>query len=101
MISHFTWPNFKSGTDKDGVRVLIEEKGFSHDVKYGKTKLFIKSPGTLFKLEKVYFTVLLLNINVLFNLYICFDLYMFNLYILFRRTSMEYLISSQLILYVW
>lgn len=53
MISEFTWPNFNSGTVKDGVKVLIEEKGFAHDVKYGKTKLFIKSPATLFKLEKM------------------------------------------------
>ena len=53
MISQFTWPNFKSGSVKDGVKVLLDEKGFSHDVKYGKTKIFIKSPATLFKLEKV------------------------------------------------
>lgn len=53
MISQFTWPNFRSGSDRDGTRVLIDEKGFSNDVKYGKTKIFIKSPATLFKLEKV------------------------------------------------
>lgn len=54
MISQFTWPNFRSGSDRDGVRVLIEEKGFAHDVKYGHTKIFIRSPNTLFKLEQVY-----------------------------------------------
>ncbi|XP_073971326.1 unconventional myosin ID [Rhodnius prolixus] len=53
MISQFTWPNFRSGSDRDGTRVLIDEKGFSNDVKYGKTKIFIKSPATLFKLEKM------------------------------------------------
>lgn len=53
MISQFTWPNFRAGSAKDGCRVLIEEKGFQNDVKYGRTKIFIRSPTTLFKLEKV------------------------------------------------
>lgn len=42
MISQYTWPNFRAGSDRDGVRVLIEEKGFSNDVKYGHTKIFIR-----------------------------------------------------------
>jgi len=53
MISQFTWPNFRAGSDKDGTRVLIEERKFMHDVKYGKTKIFIRSPATLFALETV------------------------------------------------
>ncbi|XP_014242236.1 myosin-IA [Cimex lectularius] len=53
MISQFTWPNFHAGSPREGTRVLIDEKGFSKDVKYGKTKIFIKSPATLFKLEKM------------------------------------------------
>ena len=52
MISQYTWPNFRSGTDKDGVKVLMNEKNFSHDVKFGKTKIFIRSPQTLFSLEQ-------------------------------------------------
>ncbi|CAD6998474.1 myosin-IA [Ceratitis capitata] len=52
MISQYTWPNFHAGSDKDGVRVLIEEKGFGNDVKYGHTKVFIRSPNTLFTLEQ-------------------------------------------------
>ncbi|XP_023296245.2 unconventional myosin ID [Lucilia cuprina] len=52
MISQYTWPNFRAGSDRDGVRVLIEEKGFGQDVKYGHTKIFIRSPRTLFSLEK-------------------------------------------------
>lgn len=52
MISQYTWPNFRSGSDKDGVRTLMDEKGFSDDVKYGHTKIFIRSPQTLFALEK-------------------------------------------------
>lgn len=52
MISQYTWPNFRGGSDKDGVRTLMEEKGFANDVKYGHTKVFIRSPRTLFALEK-------------------------------------------------
>ncbi|XP_067625168.1 unconventional myosin ID [Eurosta solidaginis] len=52
MISQYTWPNFRAGSDRDGVRVLIEEKGFANDVKYGHTKIFIRSPKTLFTLEQ-------------------------------------------------
>ncbi|XP_039296527.1 unconventional myosin ID isoform X2 [Nilaparvata lugens] len=51
MISQFTWPNFRNGSDEDAVRHLIEEKGYSGDVKYGHTKIFIRSPNTLFTLE--------------------------------------------------
>ncbi|XP_025831898.1 myosin-IA isoform X2 [Agrilus planipennis] len=51
MISQFTWPNFRSGTDKDGVKVIMDEHKFSNDVKYGHTKIFIRSPKTLFALE--------------------------------------------------
>lgn len=51
MVSQFTWPNFRSGTDRDGVKVLLDENHFTDDVKYGKTKIFIRSPRTLFALE--------------------------------------------------
>ena len=57
MISEFTWPNFR-GTAKDGTKVLIEEMGYQDDVKYGKTKIFIRSPTTLFALEKVSFSLI-------------------------------------------
>jgi len=52
MISGFTWPSYKC-SDKDATRALIDENNFSNDVKYGITKLFIRSPQTLFALEKV------------------------------------------------
>lgn len=52
MISEYTWPNFRAGSDKDGVRVLLNEKGFANDVKFGHTKIFIRSPETLFALER-------------------------------------------------
>lgn len=51
MISQYTWPNFRSGTDKDGVKLIMDENGFSDDCQYGKTKIFIRSPKTLFTLE--------------------------------------------------
>lgn len=51
MISKYTWPNFR-GSEKDGTMVLIEEQGFSSDVKCGKTKIFIRSPRTIFELEE-------------------------------------------------
>jgi myosin-1 len=53
MISQYTWPNYRGGSDKDGVKVLMEEQGFADDVKYGNTKIFIRSPKTLFSLEQV------------------------------------------------
>ncbi|KAF4516830.1 hypothetical protein B566_EDAN006224 [Ephemera danica] len=52
MISQYTWPNYRGGSDKDGTRVLIEEQGFADDVKYGNTKIFVRSPRTLFALEQ-------------------------------------------------
>ncbi|KAK4874738.1 hypothetical protein RN001_014098 [Aquatica leii] len=51
MISQFTWPNFRSGSDKDGTKVIMDEHEFNNDVKYGHTKIFIRSPKTLFALE--------------------------------------------------
>ncbi|XP_054168663.1 unconventional myosin-Id-like [Oppia nitens] len=51
MLSARTWPNFRSGNDKDGCRVLIDENRFTNDVKYGKTKIFVRSPQTIATLE--------------------------------------------------
>lgn len=51
MISHYTWPNFKAGTDKDGTRVLLQEKQLMDDVRFGHTKVFVRSPQTLLALE--------------------------------------------------
>lgn len=52
MVSQYTWPNFKGGPDRDGVRILIQQQNFDEDVVYGKTKIFIRSPQTLFMLEQ-------------------------------------------------
>ncbi|XP_062271163.1 unconventional myosin-Id-like, partial [Scomber scombrus] len=51
MISEFTWPNHDLPSDKDAVKRLLQGCGFDHDVAYGKTKVFIRTPRTLFSLE--------------------------------------------------
>lgn len=53
MVSQYTWPNFRGGADRDGVRILIQQQNFEEDVVYGKTKIFVRSPQTLFMLEQV------------------------------------------------
>uniref|UniRef100_A0AAQ5XWN0 Unconventional myosin-Id n=1 Tax=Amphiprion ocellaris TaxID=80972 RepID=A0AAQ5XWN0_AMPOC len=52
MISEFTWPNHDMPSDKDAVKKLLKGCGFDHDVAYGKTKVFIRTPRTLFSLEE-------------------------------------------------
>lgn len=52
MISEFTWPNHDLPSDKDAVTRLLQGCGFDHDVAYGKTKVFIRTPRTLFSLEE-------------------------------------------------
>lgn len=51
MLSAGTWPNFYGGTDKDGCKRLIDDHQFTNDVKWGKTKIFIRSPQTIATLE--------------------------------------------------
>lgn len=55
MVSQYTWPNFRGGADRDGVRILIQQQNFDEDVVYGKAKIFVRSPQTLFMLEQVSF----------------------------------------------
>ena len=52
MIAAMTWPNFKHGSERYGTEIIIKECGKVSDVQYGKTKVFIRSPQTLFELEK-------------------------------------------------
>ncbi|XP_054624472.1 unconventional myosin-Id [Dunckerocampus dactyliophorus] len=52
MISEFTWPNHDLPSDKDAVKKLLQGCGFDHDVAYGKTKVFVRTPRTLFSLEE-------------------------------------------------
>ncbi|KAH0626942.1 hypothetical protein JD844_002249 [Phrynosoma platyrhinos] len=54
IIPEFTWPNHKLPSDKEAVKKLIEHCGFQDDVAYGKTKIFIRTPRTLFTLEELH-----------------------------------------------
>uniref|UniRef100_A0A8C8SNJ6 Unconventional myosin-Id n=1 Tax=Pelusios castaneus TaxID=367368 RepID=A0A8C8SNJ6_9SAUR len=54
MVSEFTWPNHDLPSDKEAVKKLIECCGFQNDVAYGKTKIFIRTPRTLFTLEELH-----------------------------------------------
>ncbi|XP_051878987.1 unconventional myosin-Id-like [Pristis pectinata] len=66
MTCEYTWPNHLMSTDMEAVRAIIDQHGFQQDVAYGKTKLFIRTPQTLFELEteraeKIPFIVLFLQ----------------------------------------
>ena len=50
MTCQETWPTYK-GEARDGVSRIIAKFGFQKDVTYGKTKIFIRTPKTLFALE--------------------------------------------------
>lgn len=52
MISQYTWPNFHGGNDQAGTKVILKEQRYENDVQYGKTKIFIRSPQTIFSLEE-------------------------------------------------
>ena len=52
MISRSTWPNHHGGGgDRSAVEALLTDKGMIGDAIFGKTKVFIQSPETIFKLE--------------------------------------------------
>ena len=53
MISDVTWPNFRAGTSRDGVEYLMRDQGYADDVKYGRSKVFVRSPKTIVQLEEV------------------------------------------------
>ncbi|XP_029021997.1 unconventional myosin-Ig [Betta splendens] len=52
MTCEYTWPNHLMGSDRDAVEVVISQHGFQGDVAYGHTKLFVRTPRTLFTLEQ-------------------------------------------------
>uniref|UniRef100_A0A8C5QFT0 Myosin IG n=1 Tax=Leptobrachium leishanense TaxID=445787 RepID=A0A8C5QFT0_9ANUR len=51
MTCEYTWPNHLMATDLEATKALIEQQGFQDDVAYGHTKVFIRTPQTLFHLE--------------------------------------------------
>ncbi|XP_010563432.1 PREDICTED: unconventional myosin-Ia [Haliaeetus leucocephalus] len=52
MLSPQTWPRW-AGSDRDGAEVLLAELAFPpEELAFGHTKIFIRSPRTLFDLER-------------------------------------------------
>lgn len=51
MTTKQTWPNYTMGA-KSGSEIIINNAGSQDDVQYGKTKIFIRSPQTVFELER-------------------------------------------------
>ncbi|XP_056374744.1 unconventional myosin-Ig [Hyla sarda] len=52
MTCEYTWPNHLMDSDMEATRALIEQHEFQDDVAYGYTKVFIRTPQTLFSLEQ-------------------------------------------------
>ncbi len=51
LLCKKTWPNPKQGNIKENSSIIINELNFDKDVRYGNTKIFIRSPQTVFSLE--------------------------------------------------
>ncbi|XP_027451585.1 unconventional myosin-Ia isoform X1 [Zalophus californianus] len=52
LLSRSTWPRWNGG-DREGVKKVVEELSLSsEELVFGKTKIFIRSPSTLFHLEE-------------------------------------------------
>ncbi|NXK14484.1 MYO1G protein, partial [Herpetotheres cachinnans] len=52
MTCEYTWPNHLMASDREATQALLEQHGFQDDVAYGHTKVFIRTPRTLFRLEQ-------------------------------------------------
>ncbi|XP_041867882.1 unconventional myosin-Ig isoform X2 [Melanotaenia boesemani] len=52
MTCEYTWPNHLMDSDRDAVEAIITQHGFQDDVAYGHTKLFVRTPRSLFTLEQ-------------------------------------------------
>ena len=52
MTCEYTWPNHMMGSDRLAVEAIITQHGFHDDVAYGQTKLFVRTPRSLFTLEQ-------------------------------------------------
>ncbi|XP_053121725.1 unconventional myosin-Ig isoform X2 [Hemicordylus capensis] len=52
MTCEYTWPNHLMATDREATQALIEHHRFQSDVAYGTSKIFIRTPRTLFSLEQ-------------------------------------------------
>ncbi|KAF6719942.1 Unconventional myosin-Ig [Oryzias melastigma] len=52
MTCEYTWPNHLMASDRDAVEAIITQHGFQDDVAFGHTKLFVRTPRSLFTLEQ-------------------------------------------------
>lgn len=52
ILSKKTWPNPRGGSDEESVRTILTEQKLIKDVTFGKTKIFVQSPESLFHLEE-------------------------------------------------
>lgn len=52
MTCEFTWPQHLMASDRDAVATIVQQHGFQDDVAYGNSKLFVRTPRTLFTLEQ-------------------------------------------------
>lgn len=52
MTCEYTWPNHLMSSDREAVEAIITQHGFQDDVAYGHTKIFVRTPRSLFTLEQ-------------------------------------------------
>ncbi|XP_057684028.1 unconventional myosin-Ig isoform X2 [Corythoichthys intestinalis] len=52
MTCEYTWPNHLMESDRDAVEAIVRQHGFQDDVAYGHSKLFVRTPRSLFTLEQ-------------------------------------------------
>ncbi|GMT18808.1 hypothetical protein PFISCL1PPCAC_10105, partial [Pristionchus fissidentatus] len=52
LLSKSTWPNPRRGGPKENTQLILGEMGLAKDCEAGKTKIFIRSPQTVFHLEE-------------------------------------------------
>ncbi|XP_042292356.1 unconventional myosin-Ig isoform X2 [Thunnus maccoyii] len=52
MTCEYTWPNHLMASDREAVEAIVTQHGFQDDVAYGHTKLFVRTPRSLFSLEQ-------------------------------------------------
>ncbi|XP_006635813.2 unconventional myosin-Ig isoform X1 [Lepisosteus oculatus] len=52
MTCEYTWPNHLMETDREAVEAIITQHNFQGDVAYGLSKVFVRTPRTLFTLEQ-------------------------------------------------
>lgn len=52
MTCEYTWPHHLMASDREAVETIVTQHGFQDDVAYGHTKLFVRTPRSLFTLEQ-------------------------------------------------